>query len=219
MRFEFGDFVLDTDARVLRRGTSPLRVSPTAYRLLEVLIAARPKALGKQDLMEAIWPDTFVVETNLANLVGELRAALGDSPDAPRFVRTVHRFGYAFIGADPPEARRSRPAGWQARWHDHSSELAPGSHVIGRGDQDIRIDDPSVSRVHGRIVVEPGAMTYEDLGSKNGSFLNDEPIDGIVAVRSGDVITVGTVEVTIVKTRNSGSTQSVERRAPRPRHA
>ena len=79
MRFEFGEFLLDTDARVLSRGTDPVRLSPKVYHLLEVLIAARPKALGKQELMEAVWPDTFVVEANLANLIGEVRAALGDS--------------------------------------------------------------------------------------------------------------------------------------------
>ena len=218
MRFEFGEFVLDTDARVLRRGTSPVRLSPKAYHLLEVLIAARPRALGKQELMDVIWPGIFVVETNLANLIGEVRAALGDPRNAPRFVRTVHRFGYAFIDADPPVARRaSRTAGWQARWHDHRVELPPGRHGVGRGDQPIRIDDPSVSRVHGCVVVAPAGLTYEDLESKNGSFRDGEPIDGIVDVRSGEVITVGAVDVTFVKTRASASTQSVERRALRPR--
>jgi len=218
MRFEFGEFVLDTDARALRRGTSPVRLSPKAYRLLEVLIAARPRAIGKQELMDAIWPGIFVVETNLANLIGEVRAALGDPRDAPRFVRTVHRFGYAFIDAHPSAAPRpSRAAGWQARWQDQWVELPPGRHVVGRGDQLIRIDHPSVSRVHGCVVVAPGGLAYEDLDSKNGSSLNGEPIDGIVDVRSRDVITVGTVDVTFVKTRGSASTQSVERRAIRPR--
>ena len=74
-----------------------------------------------------------------------------------------------------------------------------------------------MSRVHGCVVVAPGGLTYEDLDSKNGSFLNGEPIDGIVDVRSRDVITIGTVDVTFVKTRGSASTQSVERRAIRPR--
>jgi DNA-binding winged helix-turn-helix (wHTH) protein len=218
MRFEFGEFVLDTDARVLRRGTSPVQLSPKAYHLLEVLIAARPRALGKQELMEAIWPGIFVVETNLANLIGEVRAALGDPRQAPRFVRTVHRFGYAFIDTDPSATRPgSRVAGWQARWHDRRVDLAPGRHVIGRGDQPIRIDDPSVSRVHACVVVALTRLTYEDLDSKNGSFRDGEPIDGVVDIGSGDVITVGAVEVTFVKTRGSASTQSVERRALRPR--
>jgi DNA-binding winged helix-turn-helix (wHTH) protein len=221
MRFEFGEFVLDTDARVLRRGTSPVPLSPKAYRLLEVLIASRPRALGKQELMDALWPGTFVVEANLANLIGEVRAALGDPRHAPRFVRTVHRFGYAFLDADAAATPRTRHSPvWQARWHDRHDrrvELPTGRHVIGRGDQQVRVDDPSVSRAHGRIDVAPGGLTYEDLDSKNGSFLNGEPIDGIVDVRSGDVITVGTVEVTFVRARNSSSTQSVERRAVRPR--
>jgi DNA-binding winged helix-turn-helix (wHTH) protein len=221
MRFEFGEFVLDTDARVLRRGTSPVRLSPKAYHLLEVLVAARPRALGKQELMEALWPGIFVVEANLANLIGEVRAALGDPRHAPRFVRTVHRFGYAFIDSgSPARPRTSQSAVWQARWHDRYEqrvELPPGRHVVGRGDHHVRIDDPSVSRAHGSVVVAPGGLTYEDLDSKNGSFLNGEPIDGMVDVRSLDVITVGTVDVMFVKGRASASTQSVERRALRPR--
>ena len=100
---------------------------------------------------------------------------------------------------------------------DQRVELAPGRHVVGRGDQAIRIDDPSVSRVHACVVVAPSGLTYEDLDSKNGSFRDGEPIDGVVDVRSGEVITIGAVGVTFVKTRASASTQSVERRALRLR--
>ena len=102
MRFEFGEFVLDTDARVLRRGTSPVRLSPKAYHLLEVLIAARPRALGKQELMDAIWPGIFVVETNLANLIGEVRAALGDP-------RTRHGSCAPCTGSATPSSTPIRP--------------------------------------------------------------------------------------------------------------
>ena len=218
MRLEFGGFVLDTDARELRRGSNPVRLSPKAYQLLEILATSRPRALAKQDLMQAIWPDTFVVEANLANLIGEVRTALGDSTQDPRFVRTVHRFGYAFIEADRTAPRRiDRLGPWQARWNDHRVDLPPGTHVIGRGDQGIRIDARSVSRVHAQIVVSPTGLTYEDLASKNGSFRDDEPIEGVVEVRSGDVITVGTVDVTFVRASGSASTQSVERRAVRLR--
>ena len=79
MCFEFGEFVLDTDARVLRRGTSPVRLSPKAYHLLEVLIAARPRAIGKQELMDAIWPGIFVDEGILTVHVAALRRVLGDT--------------------------------------------------------------------------------------------------------------------------------------------
>jgi TolB-like protein/Tfp pilus assembly protein PilF len=99
MQLSFGDFVLDVDSRELRRGSEPVRLSPKAYQLLEILVTSRPKALSKGDLQNRLWPNTFVVEKNLANLVGEIRQALGESPSDPRFIRTVPRYGYAFLEA------------------------------------------------------------------------------------------------------------------------
>ena len=112
MRVSFGEFVLDLDSRELRRGVEPVRLSPKAFQLLEILVANRPKALSKADLQDRLWPDTFVVEKNLANLVSEIRQALGDSPSAPGFIRTVPRYGYAFhapMPADPEPGLERRP--------------------------------------------------------------------------------------------------------------
>ena len=64
--------------------------------MLIPLVEARPKALGKDALCRALWPDTFVVEANLANLIGEIRAGLGDSAERARFIRTLHGYGYTF---------------------------------------------------------------------------------------------------------------------------
>ncbi len=102
MQVSFGEFVLDLDSRELRRGAEPVRMSPKAFQLLEILVVNRPKALSKADLQDRLWPDTFVVEKNLANLVSEIRQVLGDSPSAPGFIRTVPRYGYAFQETNPP---------------------------------------------------------------------------------------------------------------------
>jgi TolB-like protein/DNA-binding winged helix-turn-helix (wHTH) protein/Tfp pilus assembly protein PilF len=96
MQVSFGEFVLDLDARELRRGSDAVRLSPKALQLLQILVAERPKALSKADLQNRLWPDTFVVEKNLANLISEIREALGEDPVDPRFIRTVPRYGYAF---------------------------------------------------------------------------------------------------------------------------
>jgi len=96
MRLEFGAFIFDSDTRELRRAHQPVMLSPKAYQLLDILLHSRPKALSKSDLHDRLWPKTFVVEANLSNLVGEVRRALDDDPRRPRFIRTVHRFGYAF---------------------------------------------------------------------------------------------------------------------------
>src|SRR5262245_51647931 len=96
MQVRFGPFVLDPDMRELLRGTEPVALSPKAFELLTILVAGRPKAISKNDLQERLWPSTFVVEKNLANLVAEIRDAIGDDAANPRFIRTIRRFGYAF---------------------------------------------------------------------------------------------------------------------------
>jgi non-specific serine/threonine protein kinase len=95
-RWTFGDFVLDLAARELVRAGTPVSLSPKAFQLLGLLIGCHPRALSKTELQDRLWPGVFVVEKNLTNLVSEIREALGEDPAAPRFIRTVHRFGYAF---------------------------------------------------------------------------------------------------------------------------
>ena len=108
MRWTFGDFVLDLDARELVRAASPVSLSPKAFQLLSILVEACPRALSKTALQDRLWPGTFVVEKNLTNLVGEIREALGDDAAHPRYIRTVHRFGYAFCEPAVTEARGAR---------------------------------------------------------------------------------------------------------------
>ena len=98
MRVRFGDVILDSDARTLVRRGENVALSGKALQLLELLLASRPRALTKQEILDAVWPDTFVSEANLATLVREIRAAIGDDAREPRFIRTLHRHGYAFIG-------------------------------------------------------------------------------------------------------------------------
>ena len=101
-QWAFDDVLIDNDAREVRRNGIPVPLSPKAFQLLGILVSARPKALSKQELQEHLWPDTFVVEKNLTNLISEIREKLDDDPAHPRFIRTVPRFGYAFV--HPPSA-------------------------------------------------------------------------------------------------------------------
>ena len=107
-RWRFGDFVLDLEAHELARAGTPVSLSPKAFQLLGLLVQSHDKALSKTELQDRLWPDTFVVEKNLTNLVSEIREALGDDPTRPRFIRTVHRFGYAFREVPSAESRRPR---------------------------------------------------------------------------------------------------------------
>jgi DNA-binding winged helix-turn-helix (wHTH) protein len=99
MRLLFGDCSFDSGARTLERNGAAVRLSGKAFQLLELLLASRPNPVAKDELFARLWPDTFVSEANLASLVKEIRAAIGADARQPRYLRTAHRFGYAFSGA------------------------------------------------------------------------------------------------------------------------
>src|SRR5262245_25485143 len=104
VRICFGPFTLDLESRQLSKTGEEIHLEPKVFELLSALVLERPKALSKAELQERLWPGTFVSEANLSNLIAEVRAALGDPARAPKFVRTVHGFGYAFSGdAAPPD--------------------------------------------------------------------------------------------------------------------
>ena len=98
MLLVFGDFAFDQERRQLLSTGQPVRLEPKAYELLGLLLERRPKALSKAQIHGVLWPGTFVSESVLAGLVTDLRAALGDDVRQPRYIRTVHGFGYAFCG-------------------------------------------------------------------------------------------------------------------------
>ncbi len=206
MLVRFDRFVFDSSARELRDGQGPVHLSPKAFQLLETLLAAWPRALAKAELKDRLWPDTYVVEANLANLVAEIRAVLGDDQGHPRFIRTVRGFGYAFrealvgrVMSEAPQARpgpstradEGRSAHWVV-WGRQVIPLHPGENVLGRDEgATVRITSPGVSRRHARIsILESGTM-LEDLGSKNGTYLHDDPIDGPTALAPGDTFRLG----------------------------
>ena len=211
-RIHFGEFVLDPETRELLRGREAIALSPKAYELLLVLVDNRPKALSKMALQERLWPDTFVVEKNLVNLVAEIRKALGDDPAHPRFVRTVHRFGYAF--REPPEVSGAIEGGpavarVHLQWADGRATLGDGEHLLGRDpDLAVFVDGPDVSRRHALIRISGGEVTIEDLGSKNGTFVDERPVESPTPLRNGTVIRLGAVRLMCRAFAPPGSTVS-----------
>jgi DNA-binding winged helix-turn-helix (wHTH) protein len=195
VRVRFGDCVLDTEARELRRGGVRRELSPKGLQLLELLVEARPRAVAKREIHERLWPDTFVTDSSLARLASEVRSAIGDDARHPRLVRTVHRHGYAFSGTATVEPVKGAfaPAPCQLLWGERQISLAEGENVLGRGaEAAVRVDLGRVSRRHARIVVAGGRAVLEDLGSKNGTFLRGQRIEGPADLADGDEIGVGT---------------------------
>lgn len=209
-----GDWVFDSDTRqVIRKGTTaPL--SPKAFDLLELLIRRRPKAVSKAQIHEHLWPGTFVSPANLANLVVELRAALGDEARHPRVIRTVARFGYAFAAetaAVSEKAPGRAPAPFICRlvWGPREIALDPGENLIGRDrDSVVWIDDASVSRRHARISVDDSGAIVEDLGSKNGTYLRGRRIEKSALLADKDAIKIGPASMIFRLFKRTGSTAS-----------
>src|SRR6476661_1050476 len=108
MRLNFAGFAFDSDTREVFRKDAAVPVSPKAFELLELLIRNRPRAVSKEEIHERLWPKTFVSDASLSNLVAELRATFDDDARRPRVLRTVQRFGYAFIAEAHAPRRASR---------------------------------------------------------------------------------------------------------------
>ena len=202
MPIRFGEFTLDPAGRQLFRGPQVIHLSPKAFDVLTLLVERRPTAVSKADLHELAWAGTFVADASLTMVIAEIRKALGDEAQRPRFIRTVHRFGYAFCAdaqvVDDLEgvARRggAGPGAWLV-WNERALVLHDGQNTVGRDPQcEVWLDVAGVSRRHARITVSRGAATLEDLGSKNGTTLDGAPIRSVMPLSDGDVIQFGSVE-------------------------
>ena len=97
--YKFGAFALYPERRLLLRRGRPVALTPKAFDTLLVLIDHRSQLVTKQELMEAIWPDTIVEENNLTQVISALRKALGCDAAGRSYIETAPRRGYRFTGA------------------------------------------------------------------------------------------------------------------------
>ena len=209
MAYRFGRAVLDYEARQLLVDGVEMHLSPKALEMLVILIRNRSRAVPKRELLEQLWPSTFVEETNLASLAAEIRRALGDSAREPAFVRTMHRFGYRFV-SDVVEGDAT-PAVTRAclEFENRKLMLLEGPNVIGRAaDAAIQCDVAGVSRHHARIIVSKHDVTLEDLGSKNGTYLRRQRITS-ARLSDGDEIRIGKASLIFRIEAVSGETETV----------
>ncbi|HUE85118.1 MAG TPA: FHA domain-containing protein [Vicinamibacterales bacterium] len=208
----FGNCVLDTEARRLVRGQDEIHLAPKAFELLKLLIESRPRALGKTELLEQLWPGVFVSEASLAKVVSNLREALGHDEDAP-IIRTVHGYGYAFaatvIEPSPTNTADTRSVLCWLFCGPREFPLPDGEHIVGREpDASVSLDSPKVSRRHARLTVSGSRAVLEDLESKNGSFVRGARVTQPAALASGDEIRIGPFTLTFRISAGVGSTVS-----------
>ncbi len=209
MPIDIGECRFDSVRREVRRGSERVHLSPKAFELLGLLLERRPRAVSKDELMLLLWPKTFVTEASLAVLVGEIRRELKDDAREPRYLRTIHGFGYA-ISEDGIAKVEDDASVFRLIWGVREVALAAGENVLGREPAAaVFVDDATVSRHHARIVVESGRAQLEDLGSKNGTWLRGDRIAGPRLLADGDELRIGSVPMTF---RCFGSNLATETR-------
>src|SRR5262245_42335681 len=174
--------------------------------LLVALVRHRSRALSKDELLELVWSGASVEEGNLAQQVLLLRRALAGAGDC---LATVPRYGYHFVAPVIEENDASREPMDSPHcliWNNREVSLREGITLIGRAeDTDLRIPLPSVSRHHARIVVRGFEATFEDLGSRHGSWRGARRLHGAVPLAQGDEIRLGNavIEYRLVMPRDT----------------
>jgi TolB-like protein len=98
MNYLFEDFALDSERRELRRGVDVIAAEPQVFDLLEYLIRHRERVVSKDDLLTAIWHGRSVSESTLTTRINSARAAIGDSGDRQRLIKTLRSKGFRFVG-------------------------------------------------------------------------------------------------------------------------
>jgi DNA-binding winged helix-turn-helix (wHTH) protein len=214
VRLQFDELTFDSDTRQLWVSGKEVRLSPKAFELLTLLIERRPNAVSKTEIHDQLWPKTFVSDSNLPSLVSEIREAIADRRRKSRLLRTLHGFGYAFQvqEATPSEddtREAAAPNGWLV---GTMAEIAlfTGENVLGReGPGVILVKSSTVSRRHARIAIGASGAVVEDLGSKNGTYVNDRRVSEPTPVAEGDQVRIGSLLFTFRVSQPAGSTETV----------
>lgn len=112
--YQFGPYQLDVGNRILTRHGETISLTPKATEILIMLVAHAGQLVEKDELLTRIWADTFVEEANLTQNIFLLRRALGDERSGPKYIETVARRGYRFVGPvrvfDPSEPQNGSSA-------------------------------------------------------------------------------------------------------------
>jgi len=150
LRYLFEDYSLDTNRRELSCRRSLVRVEPQVFDLLEYLIRNRERVVSKDDLMASVWDGRIVSESALTTRINAARAAIGDSGEQQRLIKTVPRKGVRFVGVvrevqDPvrvvvAEAAAEQPAPRFALPDKPSIAVLPFANLSGDPEQDYFTD-------------------------------------------------------------------------------
>jgi DNA-binding winged helix-turn-helix (wHTH) protein len=122
--YEFGPFRLDVRERLLQRDGVTISLTPKAFDLLLALVERHGRLVEKEEIFKAVWPDSFVEESNLTYNISFIRKALGDGENGLKFIETVPKRGYRFVA----EVRQARPV------TDESEQVAQTTETAMRAE-------------------------------------------------------------------------------------
>jgi DNA-binding winged helix-turn-helix (wHTH) protein/TolB-like protein/Flp pilus assembly protein TadD len=135
--YEFGPFVLDTSQHLLSRDGIPVALPPKTYDALVVLVENSGRMLTKDELMKALWPNSFVEESNLTQQISMIRRALGESAGEDRYIVTIPGRGYRFAAETKalpaePESATPDPANFNPPGQDEGAAAAAPAPATSR---------------------------------------------------------------------------------------
>jgi pimeloyl-ACP methyl ester carboxylesterase/DNA-binding winged helix-turn-helix (wHTH) protein/plasmid stabilization system protein ParE len=184
----FGDYTLDLVSGQLRRGATPVPMTPKSFAVLQYLVARPGHLISKHELLDAIWPGVFVGEAVLKTTIRDVRRALGDDSQTPRYIETAHRRGYRFIATvTTQQSVAKRPiTGSPPVRYARSGNVNIAYQVVGDGPIDVVFvmgwvshleyfwNEPSFARFLGRLAAKARLIVFD----KRGTGLSDPvPID------------------------------------------
>ena len=217
MQLHFGPICVDVGARQVLKGDASIHLTRKEIDLLLLLLEQRPNVVTKEQIYGRLWPDIFVSEASLQALVSDLREALDAGGPRDEFIRTVHGIGYAFCGAVRESGALPDPVHAVVRgWLIGTSGRIPlhaGENIVGRADSP-ELGTVTISRRHARIHVDSEGVDIEDLGSKNGTWVNFCQVAARQPLTEGDTVRLGSSVFTFQRARMSSSTVDCENPEP-----
>jgi TolB-like protein/DNA-binding winged helix-turn-helix (wHTH) protein/Tfp pilus assembly protein PilF len=216
--YDFDRFRLDAKRRLLTRDGEPVAIKPKALDTLLLLVQQRDRLVEKEELMTRLWPDTIVEEANLTQNIFVIRKALGEAPGEQRFIATVARQGYRFVGevrevfedASPVPGGSSgtlepRPRPGRRRWLVPAAAAALLIVVVG-----IAL---ALARRRSTLASAEAVRSIAVLPFRNssGSAEDDYFADGVTEAITTDIASISALRVISRQsvTRFKGSVQSV----------
>lgn len=217
--FELAGWLVEPARNTVTLDGRSVRLEPKVMEVLVCLAVRAGDVVTRQTIVDTVWATEFISDSTLTHAVAALRKVLDDDARLPRFIETIPKRGYRLVaaveGLDAPAAaaspRRSGPLavvsadrvhlcrepaaghfGHLLIVHGRELHLPDTEVVFGRGPETaIQILSPEVSRRHATITLTGADVLLSDLGSKNGTEVNDRRIDGPVGLTAGDVIGIG----------------------------